>query len=62
MSENEKVQCKSAQANLSEESQQEATDPEDILQKVDLSRIAEWDPMIEQEAWDLICEYVCIFS
>ena len=46
----EEVQCKSAQAYLSEEIQQEETDPEDILQKVDLSGIADWDPKIQQEA------------
>ena len=37
LGENEKVQCKSAQADLSEECQPEDTAPEDILQKVDLS-------------------------
>ena len=62
LSENDKIQCKSAQANLSEEIQQEETDPEDILQKVDLSWIADWDPKIQQEPQDLICEYTCIFS
>ena len=41
LSENEKVQCKSAQADLCEEIQQEETDPGDILQKVDLSGIAD---------------------
>ena len=59
LSENEKVQCKSAQTDLSEEIQQEETD---ILQKVDLSGIADWDPKIQQEAQDLICQYACIFS
>ena len=48
--ENEKVQSMSTQADLSEESQQEDTDPEDILQKVDLSGIADWDLKIQQEA------------
>ena len=50
MSENEKVQCKSAEADLSEEIQQEETDPEDILQKVELSGIADRDPKIQKEA------------
>ena len=36
LSENEQVQWKSAQADLSEEIQQEEADPEDFLQKVDL--------------------------
>ena len=31
-------------------------------QKIDLSGIADWDPTLQQEAWDLIHEYVCIFS
>ena len=39
-----KYNINQTQANLSEESQHEDTDPEDILQKVDLSGIAEWDP------------------
>ena len=50
----------SAQANLFEETQQE--DTEDILQKIDLSGIDDWDPKIQQEARDLICEYTFIFS
>ena len=62
MTDNKKVQCKSAQADLSEESQQEERDPEDILQKVDLSGIYDWDPKVQQDAQDLICEYTCIFS
>ena len=49
LSENEKVQCKSAQADLSEKIQQEETDPKDILQNISLSGIADWDPMIQQE-------------
>ena len=60
--ENEKVQCMSAQADLSEEIQQEETDQEDILQKIDLSGIDDWDPKMQQEAQDLIWEYACIFS
>ena len=61
--ENEKVQCKFAQAYLSEgEIKQEETDPEDILQKVDLSGIMTWDLTGQQEGHILIHEYVCIFS
>ena len=60
--ENEKVQCKSAQADLSKgEIKQEETDPEDILQKVDLSGIADWDSTVQQETHNLICDYACIF-
>ena len=56
MGENEKVQCMSAQAELSDEIQWEETEPEDILQKVDLSGIDDWDPKMQQEARDLIHE------
>ena len=57
-----KVQCISAQADLSEEIQQEEIAPEDILQKIDLPGIDDWDPKMQQEAQDLICEYACSFS
>ena len=61
--ENEKVQYKSAQTDLSEgKTMQEEIDSEDILQKIDLPGIADWDPMIQQEACDLIHDYACIFS
>ena len=39
LGENETVQCMSAQAELSDEIQQEETEPEDILQKIDLPGI-----------------------
>ena len=52
----------SAQAELSDEIQQEETEPEDILQKIDLSGIDDWDPKMQQETWDLISEYACISS
>ena len=32
------------------------------MQKIDSSGIDEWDPKMQQEAQDLICEYACIFS
>ena len=48
LGENEKVQSMSTQADLSERAQQE--DTEDILQKIDLSGIDDWDPKIQQEA------------
>ena len=47
---NEKIQCMPAQADLSEGVQHEETEPEDILQKIDLSGIADWDPKMQQEA------------
>ena len=52
----------STQAVLLEEIQQEETELEDILQKIDLSGIGDWDPKMQQVARDLICEYGCIFS
>ena len=64
LKEMEEVQCKSAEADLAEREikQDTETDLEDILQKIDLSGIADWDPTIQKEAHNLICEYVCIFS
>ena len=62
LKENEDVQCKSAQAELSEgKTTQEEIVPEDILQKIDLSGIANWDPTVQQKACSLIHEYPCIF-
>ena len=59
----EKVQCKSAQVDLSEsKSRQAEIDPEEILQKVDLSGTTDWNSTEQQDAHNLICEYVCIFS
>ena len=55
--ENGKIQCMSVQADLSEGTSQRVTESEDILQKIDLSGINEWNPRMQQEAWDLICEY-----
>ena len=34
----------------------------DILQKLNLSRMEEWEPQLQQGAWDLIHEFACIFS
>ena len=52
----------SVQADLSEGDSQRVTESEDTLQMIDLSGINEWDPKMQQEAWDLIHEYACIFS
>ena len=41
---------------------QGSSNPRDILQKLDLSRIQEWKPQLQQEALDLIYEFACIFS
>ena len=63
LKENEEIQCKSAQAELSEgKTMQEEIDPEDILQKIDLWGIADWGPTVQQKANKLIHEYACIFS
>ena len=39
--------------------QQRSRDPKGILQKLDLSRIDEWEPKLQQEARDLI-HVVCL--
>ena len=62
MGEDEKIQCMSVQADLSEGTSQRVTEFEDILQKIDLSGIDKLDSKMQQEAWDFICEYACIFS
>ena len=59
--EDDKIQCMSAQADLSEGMSQRTTESEDILQKIDLSGIDEWDPRMQKGAQDLIHEYGCIF-
>ena len=59
----EKVQCKSAQVDLSKsKSKQVEVDLEEILQKVYLSGTTDWDLAEQQDAHNLIHEYVCIFS
>ena len=50
MGEDEKIQYMSAQADLSKGTPQGDTETEDILQKIDLSGIDDWDPKIQQEA------------
>ena len=63
LGEDDKIQCISAQADLSKGTPQRVTESEDILQKIDLSGIEEWDSRIQQEAQELIYqEYACIFS
>ena len=59
----EKIQCKSAQVDLSNsKSKQVKEDPEEILQKVDLLGITDWDPAEQCDACNLLSEYACIFS
>ena len=53
LNEKERVSCMSAQiesTELPEKFQQRSGGPEDILQKLDLSRIDELEPQIQQEA------------
>ena len=48
--------------NILGETHKGSSDPKDILQKLDLSRMEEWDPQLQQEAQDLIHKFACIFS
>ena len=53
---------RSAQAELSEsEIRKIEIDVEEILQNVDLSGTTDWNSTEQQEAYNLICEYACIF-
>ena len=59
----EKIQHKSAQVDLlNSKSKQVKVNLEEILQKVDLSGITDWDLAELCEAHNIICEYACIFS
>ena len=65
LDEKERVPCMSAQVestNIPGKTHQGSSDPRDMLQKLDLSGIEEWEPHLQQEAEDLICEFACIFS
>ena len=37
-------------------------DQKDILHKLNLCRMEEWEPQLQQDDQDLICEFTCIFS
>ena len=59
----EMAHSKSVQVNMSESKpKQIKADPEEILQKVDLSETTDWDSAEQQDVYNLICEYACIFS
>ena len=63
--EQERVSSMSAQVgstNILGETPDVSDDPNDILQKLNLSGMEEWEPQLQQDAWDLICELACIFS
>ena len=44
------------------ETSDESRNPKDILQKLNLSGMEEWEPQLQQDARDLICKFACIFS
>ena len=65
LDEKERVSCMSAQVestDIPRRIQQGSSNPEGIIQKLDLSGIEEWELQSQQEAQDLIHEYACIFS
>ena len=61
----ERVSSMSAQVestNILRETPDVSNDLKDILQKLNLSRMKEWEPQLQQTTWDLICEFASIFS
>ena len=61
----ERVSCMLPQVestNILGETSNESKDPKDILQKLYLSGMEEWEPQLQQDTWDLICKFACIFS
>ena len=63
--EQERVSCMSAQvesADIPGETPDGSGDPKDILQKLNLSGMEEWEPQLQKEGQDLICKFACIFS
>ena len=63
--EQERVSSMSAQVGSTDilgETPDVSDDPKYILQKLNLSGIEEWEPQVQQDAQDLICEFACIFS
>ena len=48
--------------NLLGETPNVSNDLKDILPKLNLSGMEEWEPWLQQAAQDLICEFACIFS
>ena len=65
LDEQERVSCMSAQAesaNILRETHQGSSDPKDILQKLNLFGMEDWEPQLQPEARDLIHKFACIFS
>ena len=63
--EQERVSSMSAQMGSTDilgETPDVSDDLKDILQKLNLSGREEWEPQLQQTAWNLICEFACIFS
>ena len=59
----DRVQCQSAQIELYEfELRQTEMDPGEILQKVDLLGTTDWNSTEQQEAYNLIHKYACMFT
>ena len=64
LDERERVPCMLAQiesTDIPRRTHQGSSDPKDILQKLDLSRIEEWELKLQPDVQDLICGYACIF-
>ena len=65
MGEQERVSSMLAQVGSTDilgETPDVSDDSKDILHKLNLSGMEEWEPQLQQTAQDLICEFVCIFS
>ena len=62
----ERVSSMSAQVEsidtLRDTSDMVRTDLKDILQKLNLSGMKDWEPSLQKATQDLICEFACIFS
>ena len=61
----ERVSCMLAQVEPTDilgETPYESKDPKDILQKLNLFGMEDWEPQLQQDAQDLICKFACIFS
>ena len=66
MTEQERVPIMSAQLEsidiLRDTSDMVRNDLKDILQRLNLSGMEEWEPPLQKATQDLICKFTCIFS